>query len=590
VATNNNPPRQILSPDASVSGPMIVALQSATTKIKELITQAILQGVSQEELTKQLNKVIAEACVKIRDPTLKKEIRNGFVVSAKKWYYELNQTIKTVNHNLRNKVLNVVPTTTLYALDINAIFKNGPKQIIDNFRPYMDFNAKGRALIEGYENSVKLGLKAIAADPPISTRLTKEGKPVKVSLRNRVEMAIRYDANLKDVKNLVDNGVKLVWTSSHPNCSPRCAPHQGKLYSLDGTSGTINGIRYTPLADVLKLNGGNSIINGYNCRHRLIEYRPGSHPPTDYSEEEIKREYAIDQRQRHYENTIRNMKAEERLLRQAGFTKEASGLRKKWQYLNKNYEAFSMRNGRPFYRWRTRISEDEVFQKSFSQVKTQSNENPLVTKPLTQEKINYEIEKAKKVFENGGTRLNYEDIEVDDFALRHLKKLQEFEKNYGDNRQRVIDNYKRSIKENTQNLDRAINLPGQNPKRREEKIELYTRKIEEAKIELSEFEKTTIEDDPQFEQYLYVSKMLELTRKNDFKISKSPYSDSIYSLPQDEKIDWGQKPEYSYRVADHWNWEQDGKLHCPTETGENYGWALCQVIDGKYRLIMKIKK
>ena len=63
---------------------MIVALQSATTKIKELITQAILQGVSQEELTKQLNKVIAEACVKIRDPTLKEEIRNGFVVSAKK--------------------------------------------------------------------------------------------------------------------------------------------------------------------------------------------------------------------------------------------------------------------------------------------------------------------------------------------------------------------------------------------------------------------------------------------------------------------------------------------------------------------------
>ena len=590
MATNNNPPRQILSPDASVSGPMIVALQSATTKIKELITQAILQGASQEELTKQLNRVIAEACEKIRDPTLKKEIRNGFVVSAKKWYYELNQTIKTVNHNLRNKVLTVVPTTTLYALDINAIFKNGPKQIIDNFRPYMDFNAKGRALIEGYENSVKLGLKAIAADPPISTRLTKDGKPIKVSLRNRVEMAIRYDANLKDVKNLVDNGVKLVWTSSHPNCSPRCAPHQGKLYSLDGTSGTINGIRYTPLADVLKLNGGNSIINGYNCRHRLIEYRPGSRPPTDYTEEEIKREYAIDQRQRNYENTIRNLKAEERLLRQAGFTKEASELRKKWQYLNKNYEAFSLRNGRPFYRWRTRISEDEVFQKSFSQVKTQSNENPLITKPMTQEKINYEIEKAKKVFENGGTRLNYEDIEVDDFALRHLEKLREFEKNYGENRQRVIDNYKRSIKENTQNLDRAINLPGQNPKRREEKIELYTRKIEEAKIELSEFEKTTIEDDPQFEQYLYVSKMLELTRKNDFKISKSPYSDSIYSLPQDEKIDWGQKPEYSYRVAGHWNWEQDGKIHCPTETGENYGWALCQVIDGKYRLIMKIKK
>lgn len=582
--------RQILSPDSSVSGPLVVSLQSATTKIKELITQSIMSGLSQEELTKQLNKVIAEACAKIKDEALREEIRNGFIVSAKKWHYELSQTMNVLNHNLRNQIIKFAPVGSLYSVDLNAMFKGTPGQVVEKIRPYMDFNAKGIAVIENYEKSVKLGLKAISADPPISTRLRKDGKPVKVSLRNRVEMAIRYDANLQDVNRLVDSGVKLVWASSHPNASPRCAPHQGKLYSLDGTSGTIKGIRYTPLADVLKLNGGNSIINGYNCRHRLIEYREGSRAPTDYTEAEIRKEYQIDQRQRNLENTIRNLKTEERLQRASGNQKEASILRKKWQMVNKTYEAYSMRHGRAFYRWRTRISDDEVFKKPVSQITKVSNENPLITKPLTQETINYEIEKAKKVFENGGTRLNYEGIEVDDFALNFLKKLRKFEKNYGENRQRVIDNYKRSIKENTQNLDRAINLPGQNPKRREEKIELYTRKIEEEKIELSEFEKTTIEDEPQFEQYLYVSKMLELTRKNDFKISQSPYSDSIYSLPQDEKIDWGQKPEYSYRVADHWNWEQDGKIHCPTETGENYGWALCQVIDGKYRLIMKIKK
>ena len=51
-------------------------------------------------------------------------------------------------------------------------------------------------------------------------------------------MATRYQANQKDIKMLKDNGVKLVWTSSHANASPRCSPYQGKLYSLDGTSGT----------------------------------------------------------------------------------------------------------------------------------------------------------------------------------------------------------------------------------------------------------------------------------------------------------------------------------------------------------------
>lgn len=549
-----------------------------------------MSGLSQEELTKQLNKVIAEACAKIKDEALREEIRNSFVTSAKKWHYELSQTMNVLNHNLRNQVIKFAPVGSLYSLDLNAMFAGTPGQVVEKIRPYMDFNAKGIAVIENYEKSVKLGLKAISADPPISTRLRKDGKPVKVSLRNRVEMAIRYEANLQDVNRLVDSGVKLVWASSHPNASPRCAPHQGKLYSLDGTSGTINGIRYTPLADVLKLNGGNSIINGYNCRHRLIEYREGSRAPTDYTEAEIRKEYQIDQRQRNLENTIRNLKTEERLQRASGNQKEASILRKKWQMVNKTYEAYSMRNGRAFYRWRTRISDDEVFKKPVSQITKVSNENPLVTKPLSQAIVNREIEKTKVALESGKELIKYDDIEVDVFAPILFKKLQNFEREYGANKQRIIDIYKNEIKENTENLERAVSLSGQNPKRREEKIELYTRKIEETKLKLNELQKTSIEDDPQFEQFLYVSKMLDLTKENDFKISMSPYSDSIYSLPKDEKIDWGQKPEYSYRVADHWNWMQDGKLHCPTETGENYGWALCQVIDGKYRLIMKIKK
>lgn len=343
---------------------MVVSLQSTTTKIKELITQSIMQGMSQEELTKQLNKVIAETCAKVKDEKLREEIRNGFVISAKKWHYELSQTMKVLNHNLRNQVIKFAPIGSLYSLDLNAMLKGTPGQVIERFRPYMDFNSKGIAVIENYEKSVKLGLKAISADPPISTRLRKDGKPVKVSLRNRVEMAIRYEANLQDVNRMVAEGVKLVWASSHPNASPRCAPHQGKLYSLDGTSGISNGNRYTPLQDVLKENGGNSIINGYNCRHRLIEYREGSRAPSDYTEAEIRKEYQIDQRQRYYESTIRNLKTEERLQRASDNQQEASFLRKKWQKLNKTYEAYSMRHGRAFYRWRTRIAENEIEPKS----------------------------------------------------------------------------------------------------------------------------------------------------------------------------------------------------------------------------------
>jgi hypothetical protein len=45
-------------------------------------------------------------------------------------------------------------------------------------------------------------------------------------------------------------------------------------------------------------------------------------------------------------------------------------------------------------------------------------------------------------------------------------------------------------------------------------------------------------------------------------ISKSPYSDSFYSTTD---INWGYKPDGSYRVSDHWNFRTRGNLHCRTD-------------------------
>jgi hypothetical protein len=233
----------------------------------------------------------------------------------------------------------------------------------DIFRPYRDNASKGLALVQDYEKKVKNELIALSADPPVSQRVTKDGKPYKVNLRNRAEMKVRYDAQKKDVEKFQNDGVDLVWTSSHADCSGRCQSYQGKLYSISGKSGkTKEGIPYTPLQDALSgpLGDGNGIINGYNCRHRLIEYFAGSRAPVEYSKEVIEKERKIDTNQRRYENTIRNMKAQERLFRAAGDKEEASTLRKRWQRLNTNYEKYSLNNGRAYYNWRTRISDDEV--------------------------------------------------------------------------------------------------------------------------------------------------------------------------------------------------------------------------------------
>jgi hypothetical protein len=133
---------------------------------------------------------------------------------------------------------------------------------------------------------------------------------------------------------------------------------------MDGTSGNIDGERYTPLEDALlgPKGDGNGIINGYNCRHRLIEYRPKSRPPKEYDKETIRRENAINNRQRQYERDIRNTKIEERLLRQSGDTEGANALRQERQRIERNYQAYSLRNGRAFYDWRTKVTQDEIDQ------------------------------------------------------------------------------------------------------------------------------------------------------------------------------------------------------------------------------------
>lgn len=60
---------------------------------------------------------------------------------------------------------------------------------------------------------------------------------------------------------------------------------------------------------------------------------------------------------------------------------------------------------------------------------------------------------------------------------------------------------------------------------------------------------------------------LELVNKLLRKTISDSRSFSIYFHKKNEKITWGSKPENSYRFSDHWNWEQDGKLHCATKEG-----------------------
>lgn len=358
--------RILLSPSDDTASRALVNVQTAITHVKEIVSEGVSKGWSEKELTTALNKVIASECKRV-DVSYRESFRKSLVSATRKWHYELSKTYKILDQNFAAAAMKQ-PLN----IEIQNLIKKVPFEKFTEFRRLLDDGTNpGIPVIKDYQKSVRLITKAISVDAP-KTVTTKNGKSYVMPVRLRAELAVRYAAAVENLQRLIDSGVKWCWISSHANCSPRCADYQGRLYSLfkgehelDGKiyklTGTIDGIPYRPITEaLLGPNGdGNGCISGYNCRHRAIEYERGSKPPKDFTEAEMKREYAIDKQQRFYENRIRQMKTEERQLRACGMTKEAATLRKKWRALTLDYEIYSVEHDRAYYPYRCVIDRAE---------------------------------------------------------------------------------------------------------------------------------------------------------------------------------------------------------------------------------------
>lgn len=181
------------------------------------------------------------------------------------------------------------------------------------------------------------------------------------SLRNKAEMQVRYEKHLTDITDLKASGVKLVICSTHTDCSERCRPWQGKVYSLDGTSGTTDdGRSYQPLENATDVyyttKSGKTYKNGllgFNCRHYLVEYENGLRFGKQ-SEAEERKEYAVTERQREYERDIRRYKVEaieKRVNDEQGYKTAVAAYKR----LTNEYIEFSKAHGRAYYKSRIRI-------------------------------------------------------------------------------------------------------------------------------------------------------------------------------------------------------------------------------------------
>lgn len=181
------------------------------------------------------------------------------------------------------------------------------------------------------------------------------------SLRNRAEMEVRYDGHTQNVAELKAQGVRLVIASSHADCSDRCRPWQGRVYSLDGTSGTTDdGRRFVPLEQATDVyyttKAGKTYKNGllgFNCRHYLVAYQSGYRFPEPDAAEE-KRQYDITNEQRRLERVVRKWRT---IAVESKGQDHARYLtaRRNAIAANKAYIKFSIDNGRAYYPSRTKL-------------------------------------------------------------------------------------------------------------------------------------------------------------------------------------------------------------------------------------------
>lgn len=329
--------------------PYALRLEDAQGDIRELVKRAYLRRMSQGNVNRELDKIISEAVKNIEIPRLQNDAQISLINFA----------------NAQRVTWQTAVTPELLGFLVVAMSSvtppSPPSRIESELFGSMPFGTdeRGVPLQRFYQDVWKQRVQ------PVIDRLVKERAldpndlTGRNSLRNLAEMEVRYHDHQDSINDLRASGAKLVVCSSHADCSDRCAKWQGRIYSLDGTSGVIDGHKYVPLETATDVyyttKSGRTYKNGllgFNCRHYLTEYR-GQLLPT-VSVEERRAEYDITKRQRLLERDVREAKASAQYYKDID-TKRYKTYARRARDIYAEYKRFSAENNRAYYPMRVRI-------------------------------------------------------------------------------------------------------------------------------------------------------------------------------------------------------------------------------------------
>lgn len=221
---------------------------------------------------------------------------------------------------------------------------------------------RGEPNCTAYATKLNARIEAMGGKDAIAVSMGKNP----LSVYAKAELDLRHEEQMGKLDALVKRGYRLCWLSSHADCSPRCAPWQGKLVDIVHRSDLPskrmpykkNGVTVYSLKSIMdevdKYGYHNTIINGFNCRHHLIPYKEGSKPPKQVPERERRREYAVSQRLRAMEREIRSLKRKALLYNEVD-KKRAEALATRAKELTEEYKAYAKANGFKWHRYRLEV-------------------------------------------------------------------------------------------------------------------------------------------------------------------------------------------------------------------------------------------
>ena len=334
--------------------PQAKAITDASSEIKIIVNKMYFEGRSKAEIERKVREIIKKYKLQLTSEQLRKMMPPSMTLLYQTTLLTLIVAFGASGRKAQQRMKDVVSVLERKAT-ANTLNQGVGSLVYDAQRAGQPLKEYCKTYMQKVKDVYRRLAKEEAQDLDGINATAKRN-----TLRNRAEMQVCYEYHQEQVQTFKDKGVRLVVCSSHQDCSLRCFPWQGRVYSLDGSAGTTeDGRKYVPLEMATNQNnvyyvnpntgtqykGG---LFGYNCRHRLIEYKVGMGIPT-VTKAQQQREDALNQRQRQYEKTVRNYRTEADLAKGAGLTKQANLLHKRAAAVYEEYKEFSINNERAYY-------------------------------------------------------------------------------------------------------------------------------------------------------------------------------------------------------------------------------------------------